>query len=236
MPGDITIQDFLPSSLLPFLPVSLPPSLPLSLPSYLSLPPSIHPSLPPSLHTSHSLPPSLPSSSPPSLPPSFSPSLPPFLPPFLHPSLPSSLPPSLPSSLPPSLLPSLRPPSLHPSTGVILYQAYPPSITRLNLPRTVDQLAPALMMIAVDPLWRIWISSETTHPLMGRGALPCVAYTVLLDTVWFLASLPWTEYVMLGESVLDRVWNCPKQDKVAQLSLLIRNLKERGFSYTGYVF
>ena len=55
-------------------------------------------------------------------------------------------------------------------------------------------------------------NQECKWPGGGGGSLPYGLYRdVLLDRVWFLASLPRTRYTISCEPVLDRVSTCPKQ-------------------------
>ena len=56
---------------------------------------------------------------------------------------------------------------------------------------------------------------------------------VPLERVWFLASLPWAGYIMLRESVLNRVWICPKQGRAAWLPSLSMICPEQGRKIEG---
>ena len=46
------------------------------------------------------------------------------------------------------------------------------------------------------------------------------------DMVWFLASLPCTEYIISSESVLNTLWTCPRQSIASRRSSIARISKQ----------
>ena len=77
---------------------------------------------------------------------------------------------------------------------------------------------------------KTWLLTITTvsqfqiqHMRVWEGALPYVAYRGMchLTGFYFMTFLPSTGYIILGKSVLNRVWICPKKVRLHNCHCLI---------------